>query len=126
MFRHVWNARAAAETASSTSLGDAKSTREGRRLILEGLGLNELALNFKGRDAAKAFEEVDREHPYSEWATRAEMMAAYAYYMSNQYDDAISAAKRYIDGNKKLSAADKQKIFEGNTRRVFKRFPAAL
>jgi 4-oxalmesaconate hydratase len=34
--------------------------------------------------------------------------------------------KRYIDGNKKLSAADKQKIFEGNIRRVFKRFPSIL
>ena len=60
------------------------------------------------RDAAKAFEEVDREHPYSEWATRAEMMAAYAYYMSNQYDDAINAAKRYIElhpGNKDVPYA---------------------
>ena len=60
------------------------------------------------RDAAKAFEEVDREHPYSEWATRAEMMAAYAYYMSNQYDDAITAAKRYIElhpGNKDVPYA---------------------
>jgi 4-oxalmesaconate hydratase len=34
--------------------------------------------------------------------------------------------KRYIDGNKKLSAAGKQQIFEGNIRRVFKRFPATL
>jgi 4-oxalmesaconate hydratase len=34
--------------------------------------------------------------------------------------------KRYIDGNQKLSPADKHKIFEGNIRRVFTRFPAAL
>jgi 4-oxalmesaconate hydratase len=34
--------------------------------------------------------------------------------------------KRYIDGNKKLSAADRAKIFESNARRVFKRFPASL
>jgi 4-oxalmesaconate hydratase len=34
--------------------------------------------------------------------------------------------KRYIDGNEKLTAADRAKIFEGNARRVFKRFPAAL
>ena len=34
--------------------------------------------------------------------------------------------KRYIDANTKLSAADKAKIFEGNVRRVFKRFPATL
>ena len=34
--------------------------------------------------------------------------------------------KRYVDGNKKLSAADRAKIFDGNARRVFKRFPASL
>jgi 4-oxalmesaconate hydratase len=34
--------------------------------------------------------------------------------------------KRYIDGNKKLSAAERAKIFEGNARRVFPRFPAGL
>ena len=34
--------------------------------------------------------------------------------------------KRYIDGSKRLSAADRAKIFEGNARRVFPRFPAAL
>ena len=40
----------------------------------------------------------------------------------HHFDD----TKRYIDGNKKLSAADRAKIFEGNTRRVFPRFPASL
>ncbi len=34
--------------------------------------------------------------------------------------------KRYIDGSPKLNAADREKIFEGNIRRVFKRFPASL
>ena len=34
--------------------------------------------------------------------------------------------KRYIDGNKKLSASDRAKIFEGNARRVFHAFPTAL
>ena len=34
--------------------------------------------------------------------------------------------KRYIDGSKKLSAAERAKIFEGNARRVFPRFPAGL
>jgi outer membrane protein assembly factor BamD len=31
-------------------------------------------------EAAVAFEEVERQHPYSQWATRAQLMAAYAYY----------------------------------------------
>jgi 4-oxalmesaconate hydratase len=34
--------------------------------------------------------------------------------------------KRYIDGNEKLSAADRAKIFEGNARRVFPLLPEAL
>jgi len=49
------------------------------------------------RDAAKSFEEVERQHPYSQWATRGQIMAAYAYYQSNQYDEAVSAAERFIE-----------------------------
>jgi outer membrane protein assembly factor BamD len=48
------------------------------------------------KDAAKKFEEVDRQHPYSEWARKALIMSAYAYYQSNQYDECINAARRYI------------------------------
>jgi outer membrane protein assembly factor BamD len=47
--------------------------------------------------AGKAFEEVERQHPYSQWATRGQLMAAYAYYEANRYDDAVAAAERYID-----------------------------
>jgi len=46
--------------------------------------------------AAKGFEEVDRQHPYSVWATKAEIMAAFAYYQSNKYDEAIIALDRFI------------------------------
>jgi outer membrane protein assembly factor BamD len=49
------------------------------------------------RAAARAFEEVERQHPYSEWATRAQLMAAYAFYEANSYDEAVSAARRFID-----------------------------
>jgi len=47
--------------------------------------------------AAQLFDEVERQHPYSEWARRAMMMAAYAHYESNDYDGAISTAERYIN-----------------------------
>ena len=50
----------------------------------------------KYKKAAKEFEEVERQHPYSTWASRALVMAAYSYYEANKYDDAILAAKRYI------------------------------
>jgi outer membrane protein assembly factor BamD len=50
-------------------------------------------------EAAVAFEEVERQHPYSRWATRAMFMAAYAYYQERRYDDAILAAERFVDWN---------------------------
>lgn len=49
------------------------------------------------RAAAKAFEEVERQHPYSQWATRAQLMACYAFYEANEYDEAVAAAQRFID-----------------------------
>ena len=48
------------------------------------------------KEAARKFEEVDRQHPYSEWARKALIMSAYSYYAGRQYDDCIAAAKRYI------------------------------
>ena len=47
--------------------------------------------------AAKSFDEVERQHPYSKWATKAQIMAGYAYYMEGKYDDAIVALNRFID-----------------------------
>ena len=47
--------------------------------------------------AAIAFDDVERQHPYSVWATKAQIMTAYSYYQSNQYDEAILAAKRFIN-----------------------------
>lgn len=46
--------------------------------------------------AARNFDEVERQHPYSTWATKAQVMAAYAYYQRNQYDDAIAAVDRFL------------------------------
>jgi outer membrane protein assembly factor BamD len=46
--------------------------------------------------AAKQFDEVERQHPYSIWARRAMLMSAYCYYRANHYTDAISTADQYI------------------------------
>lgn len=64
------------------------------RLYNEGVFL----LNEKKqyRDAAKKFEEVDRQHPYSEWARKSLLMSAYALYEANAYDECVTAAKRYL------------------------------
>jgi outer membrane protein assembly factor BamD len=49
----------------------------------------------KFEDAAKKFEDVDREHPYSPEARRAIVMAAYAYYKAGKLPEAIASAERY-------------------------------
>jgi len=46
--------------------------------------------------ASKAFDEVERQHPYSVWATKAQLMSAYALYQNNQFDESIIAADRFI------------------------------
>jgi outer membrane protein assembly factor BamD len=60
----------------------------------EGLYLLNAKKDIKG--AAKKFDEVDRQHPYSEWARKSLIMSAFAYYEAGAYEDAISAARRYI------------------------------
>tara|TARA_Y100001936_G_scaffold254145_1_gene325653 strand:- start:19587 stop:20399 length:813 start_codon:yes stop_codon:yes gene_type:complete len=47
-------------------------------------------------DAARFFEEVERQHPYSVWATKAQLMGAYSNYEANKYDDAIIGLDRFI------------------------------
>jgi len=64
------------------------------RLYNEGLFLLNTKHDFKA--AAKKFEEVDRQHPYSEWARKSLIMSAYAYYEGRQFDEAITSAKRYV------------------------------
>jgi outer membrane protein assembly factor BamD len=47
-------------------------------------------------EAAAYFDEVERQHPFSEWARRAMLMAAYSNYEARLYDEAISDAERFI------------------------------
>jgi outer membrane protein assembly factor BamD len=47
-------------------------------------------------EASTAFEEVERQHPYSSWARRAMLMQAYVKYQANNYDEAIEASNRFI------------------------------
>ena len=58
--------------------------------------------------AAKEFDEVERQHPYSVWATKAQLMAAYAHYQANAYDEAQIGLDRYIrlhPGNRDIAYA---------------------
>lgn len=46
--------------------------------------------------AAAFFDEVERQHPYSVWARRAQLMSAYAAYKAHNYNVAILAAQRFL------------------------------
>ena len=53
--------------------------------------------------AAALFDEVERQHPYSPWARRAQLMSAFSYYMGEKYNESISASRRFLSihpGNK--------------------------
>jgi outer membrane protein assembly factor BamD len=64
------------------------------KLYNEGLYL----MNQKNdpKAASKKFEEVDRQHPYSDWARKSLLMSAYAFYNAGDYDSCIGAATRYV------------------------------
>jgi outer membrane protein assembly factor BamD len=60
---------------------------EGERLLAEG----------SYEQSARAFEEVERQHPYSQYAVRAQIMAGYAYFEGQLYDQSIVALRNFID-----------------------------
>ena len=58
--------------------------------------------------AAALFDEVERQHPYSPWARRAELMGAFSYYAARDYAKAIETAQRFLSvhpGNKDAAYA---------------------
>jgi outer membrane protein assembly factor BamD len=64
------------------------------KLYNEGLFL--MNNNHDPKAASKKFEEVDRQHPYSDWARKSLLMSAYAFYNAGDYDSCIGAATRYV------------------------------
>ena len=48
------------------------------------------------RTAAALFDEVERQHPYSPWARRAQLMSAFSYYVARDYTKSISSAQRFL------------------------------
>ena len=46
--------------------------------------------------AAEIYDEVDRQHPYSELATKAQLMKGYAYYKEQKYPKALAAIETFI------------------------------
>ena len=53
--------------------------------------------------AAALFDEVERQHPYSVWARRAQLMSAFSYYLAREHTKSIESARRFLSihpGNK--------------------------
>ncbi len=53
--------------------------------------------------AGALFDEVERQHPYSVWARRAELMSAFSYYLARDYTESTNSAQRFLSihpGNK--------------------------
>ncbi|WP_374405398.1 outer membrane protein assembly factor BamD [Pelagerythrobacter sp.] len=53
--------------------------------------------------AAALFDEVERQHPYSPWARRAQLMSSFSYYVAQDYNKSIQSAQRFLSihpGNK--------------------------
>jgi len=53
--------------------------------------------------AGALFDEVERQHPYSPWSRRAQLMSSFSYYMGNEYNQSIRSARRFLSihpGNK--------------------------
>ena len=99
--RRAWNALAGLALCTSFGLAGCGSSDDNTNYVeqpvevLYNRALDELGAQ-EYKEAAKGFEEVDRQHPYSVWATKAQIMAAFAYYQSNKYDEAIIALDRFI------------------------------
>ena len=68
----------------------------------------------KYEDAVKQFEEVERQHPYSDWAKRAQVMAAYSAYRDGEYDEAVVILDRFT------------KMYPGNERTPYAYYLRAL
>lgn len=101
--RILFAAIASAALATGCASSDDKD-KYVERPVEELYGLATNAMNEGDyKQAAKLYDEVERQHPYSPWATHAQLQAAYAHYEANDYDDAIVSLDRFID----LHPADK-------------------
>jgi outer membrane protein assembly factor BamD len=64
--------------------------------------------NGRYEQAALYFDEVERQHPYSVWATKAKLMSAYSYYHDGKYDESVTRLDRFIQvhpGNRDIAYA---------------------
>ena len=50
-------------------------------------------------EAVETFTELEVQHPYSKWATKGQLMAGFAHYKANEYEEAILTLSKFIELN---------------------------
>ena len=50
-------------------------------------------------EAVETFTELEIQHPYSKWATKGQLMAGFAHYKANEYEEAILTLSKFIELN---------------------------
>ena len=97
----IWGDESASASPAANGVGtglapDLATAQDGEAVAkLYNKGLSDLQ-DGQYKSATKNFAEVERQYPYSSWATKAIVMQAYAGYRRGSYDDAIVAASRFI------------------------------
>ncbi len=92
---------AAALAPLASCAGPSAQTRADTRYVasdvntLYNLGKDRLDRN-QYSIAAAVFSEVERQHPYSPWARRAQLMGAFSHYLARDYPEAIATAQRFL------------------------------
>jgi outer membrane protein assembly factor BamD len=95
-------------TGSAGQAADKKAAKENNRYVARDVEtLYNAAKNQLDRKrykiAALLFDEVERQHPYSVWARRAELMSAFSHYLAQDYPESIASSQRFLSihpGNK--------------------------
>jgi len=81
-------------TACAGNRGEEYVERPAEEFFAEG---EQLLASRRYEEAARAFEEVERQHPYSQLAVRSQIMAGYSYFEGQLYEQAIAALRGFID-----------------------------
>jgi len=84
---------AATSTGVTPDLATAQDGAAVAKLYNEGLANLKDGQN---KSAIKSFSEVERQYPYSSYATKAILMQAYASYARGDWDDCVVAANRFV------------------------------
>ncbi len=106
-FRHVVLASVAATMALTAGCAGGKAKKDTAYVArdVETLYAAAKARLDRGdvKQAAALFDEVERQHPYSPWARRAQLMSSFSYYLAKNYPQAIQSSQRFLSihpGNK--------------------------